>query len=92
MTKLILNFVGITENIYSIPIYSTHSYGIATVEATRTFLLMVCNGEGVMRTVCALGQVFTAFSGPKEITMYEWFRIPEPCTFADWLSAEAHRM
>ena len=109
LTKLILNFVGIAENTYSLPIHSTHSYGIPTVEATRTFLLMVCNGEGVMRTGCALGHVFAAFSDPKEYTaremldeqdiggclsirLHEWFRMPESCTFADWLSTEAHRM
>ena len=30
--------------------------------------------------------------GSLSIRLNEWFRMPESCTFADWLSAEAHRM
>ena len=30
--------------------------------------------------------------GCLSIRLNEWFRMPESCTFADWLSAEAHRM
>ena len=107
-----VKFVGIAENIYSLPTYGNRSYGVPTVETSRELLVMICDIDAVMRTRCPLGYVITGFPSALEYTsrevhdcgpndvgciadrerLYKWFDSPESSTFADWLSAEAHRL
>ena len=102
-SELCVGYVAVAENVSSVPRKS--SFGMYSKSAARQFRFMVSSDMGAVCADCPIGHVFTAFSSPIEYghgrpggccvdmnRLFEWFRIPESATFADWLSAEADRM
>ena len=100
-----IDFMAIGENISSIPTKSSFGLYAESDESAKEFLVMASSDEGSAPADCPLGHVFTAFSTPirygygqpggcvvRRNRLYEWLRIPEFGTFADWLSSEADRL
>ena len=103
--ELRIGFLAIGENISSIPTKSSFELDDESAESAREFLVMVSSDEGSTHADSPLGHIFTAFSSPIQYgfcqpagccvdmdRLYEWLRIPEFGTFADWLSSEADRL
>ena len=104
-SELRVGYVVLAENVSSIPKKSGFGRPSKSAESTRHFLFMVSSDEGAACAGGPLGHVFTAFSSPIQYgygrpggccvnmnRLFEWFRVPESATFAEWLSAEADRL